>query len=460
MQTSTCPDRILLATAFLLVMGPAVLGQKDGIVVPSYVEKYDLCTRADLRYSRLLDRFLGDPATPEKWLLFRQIKKEMSSAVATALDAQTIADTVTTALQIEGQEAAKPIQDLVADCARVLHMDPPRVWIKQSPVVNASAGLLTEPHFLIIHSGLLELYEGRPQELRFVIGHELGHMKCDHLMGLAVGRKILDALSVINVLTIPEEYQRALPAIGLGRLFSWCREAEIGADRAGLLCCQDKDVAQQALMRMFHGLKFDSPWLDPQHKDFDPERVVAEFERWENEPLVKFILFLKRLGTTHPFIPQRIAAIRLWYGSGMPQGILARKENPKKPRVLRINEVSLSGLQENNETVNPYCCIYHEGMITQTLSTARGNPNPIWQDINHAIDWLPGQPIFIEVWSNDWDWTHPWRRDALLAEAAIFPKEGQTKYAVSMERNLIDRKTTLKPAMAEVTVQFMTVEKN
>lgn len=460
MQTSTGSRGIALATAFLLVMGPAVLGQKDGIVVPSYVEKYDLCTRLDLKYSSLLDRFWGEQATPENWFLFRQIKEKMCSAVATALDAKSIANTVTTALSVDGQEAAKPIQDLVADCARVLHMEPPRVWIKESPDVQAYVTVLEEPHFLVIHSGLLVLYENRPRELRFIVGHELGHLKCEHMRATAVGRAILEALGNIGVETIPEDVQGILPTIGLGYLLSWCREAEMSADRAGLLCCQDKDVAQQALMRLLHGLKADSPWLDPQHKDFDPERVVAEFERWENEPLVKCVLFLKRLGTTHPFIPQRIAAIRLWYGSGMPQGILARKENPKEPRVLRINEVSLSGLQENDETVNPYCYIYHEGMITHTLSTISGNPNPIWQDINHVIDWLPSQPIFIEVSSNDRVWTSPWRKNALLAEAAIFPKEGQTKYVVSMERNLADRKTTLKPAMAEVTVQFMTVEKN
>ena len=48
----------------------------------------------------------------------------------------------------------------------------------------------------------------------------------------------------------------------------------------------------------------------------------------------------------------------------------------------------------------------------------------------------------------------------MLAEAAIFPKDGQNKYVVTMERNLTERKTTLRPAMAEVTVQFMTIEKN
>jgi Zn-dependent protease with chaperone function len=271
MRTPRRSGGVVIAIAFLLTMGSVGFAQKDGIVIPSYVEKHDLCTRADLRYSRLLDRSLGDPATPEKWLLFRQIKKEMCSVVAAALDAPTIAETVTTALSIEGQEAAKPIQDLVADCARILHVDPPRVWIKQSPFVSAYVTLREEPAFLVIHSGLLELYEGRPQELRFVVGHELGHLKCDHLRALYVGRAIQKAIRKIDELTIPEAYQRILPPISLGCLLSWCREAEMSADRAGLLCCQDIDAAQQALMRALHGLKFDSPWLDPQHKDFDPE---------------------------------------------------------------------------------------------------------------------------------------------------------------------------------------------
>lgn len=460
MRAPTPLGIVLPLMGILLVLGPVVLGQEDGTMVPSYVDKYDLCTHADLRYLRLLDRFLGDAATPEKWLLFRQIKKKMCSAVATALDAKSIANTVTTALSIDGQEAAKPIRDLVADCARVLQMDPPRVWIKQSADVQAYVTLLEAPHFLVIHSALLELYEGRPQELRFIVGHELGHVKCGHLRATAVGWAIMVALGKIDVEAIPGDVHGMLPTIGLGYLLSWCREAEMSADRAGLLCCQDEDIAQQALMRLLHGLKSDSPWLDPQHKDFDPEKVVAEFERWENEPLVKCVLFLKRLGTSHPFIPQRIAALRMWCGSGMPQGILSRKGDPKEPRVLRINKVSLSGLQEDNERVNPYCHVYHEGMRIHTLSTVRRNPNPIWQDVNHAVDWLPGQPIFIEVWSKDKGWTKPWRGNALLAEAAVFPKDGQTKYVVSMERNLTDRKTTLKPTMAEVTVQFMTVEKN
>jgi hypothetical protein len=446
---------LLLSVAFLRARASANLTRKDGVVVPSYVSKYDLCTWRDLRYLRLLDRFLGDPGTPEKWLLFRQMKKEMYPAIANALDAPVIAETVTTAVSIGEHEASKPIRDLVADCARILHIDPPRVWLKQSPSVDAYVATLEEPHFLVIPSGLLELYEGRPRELRFVVGHELGHLKCDHLgprRVKEVAEAVKEALKKIDVVGLSAQIT---PTVGLAFLLSWCREADIGADRAGLLCCQDIDSAQQALVRRLHGLKFDSPWLDPQHKDFDPDRVVAEFEGWENEPLVKLRLFWKLRTASDPFIPDRIAAMRLWQRSGMLQGILARKEKPTEPSILTINEVSLSGLQENDETVNPYCYVYHEGVVLCKLSTATGNPSPMWPDVNQAVDdWQPGQPIFIEVWNSERAWSRPWRQDTLLAEAAIFPQDGQTEYLATMARDLIDRKTTLNSATAKVTVQF------
>ena len=103
-----------------------------------------------------------------------------------------------------------------------------------------------------------------------------------------------------------------LPSLGMGFFFTWCREAEISADRAGLLCCQDADAARQALLRLLHGLPADSPWIDPKHPEFDPAKVVASFRRWENEPFVKFWLTVRKLGAAHPFIPQRIASLTLW----------------------------------------------------------------------------------------------------------------------------------------------------
>ena len=82
------------------------------------------------------------------------------------------------------------------------------------------------------------------------------------------------AVQAINVAVVPDKYQAVLPTLGLGRLYTWCRESEISADRAGLLCCGEPKVAYQAIMRLQHGLNPDSPWIDPEAKDFDPEAVI------------------------------------------------------------------------------------------------------------------------------------------------------------------------------------------
>ena len=75
---------LVLGALFVLAVGvmqhPAV-AEDQHFRTPSYVSKYDFATRDDMRYLRLLDRFIGDSATPEKWRLFKQIKKKMIRAI-------------------------------------------------------------------------------------------------------------------------------------------------------------------------------------------------------------------------------------------------------------------------------------------------------------------------------------------------------------------------------------------
>jgi Zn-dependent protease with chaperone function len=453
MRTKKYHKPLFMLILCLLTNQLTIVSYGDELQYPSYLTRYDITTPGDAVYLHKLDRFLGDPRKPEDWLLFKQIKKEMGKKIAEILDARIITSTVTTAMSIEGQEAGKPIRDIVNDCSRILHMEPPQVWIKQSPLVNAYVTKLEEPHFLVIHSGLLELYEGKPEELRFIIGHELGHLKCEHLIAGTVGWAILEMLGRLDENAIPQDKNMLLPSIGLGFFLSWCRESEISADRAGFLCCQNREIAEQALLRLLHGLQFDSPWLDPVNKAFDPERVVNEFEHWENEPFVKFVLKLQRFGTSHPFIPDRIAALRLWDQKGMLNAIISRKGDAAPSKYLQIKSVSLSGLQEKDEKVNSYCNIFHENQKINQLSTLKNNQNPVWKDINQITEWRPGQPIFMEVWNSKLSLLP----DKIIGEVGIFPIEGQKSYVISLERNVLERKVNLKTPVAQIDLDFLEI---
>ena len=77
------------------------------------------------------------------------------------------------------------IFELVRDGSYVLDLpEVPDVFVIQSPLVNAMA-LGRDRPFIVITTGMVNLYD--PEELRWVVGHELGHV----LSGHAVYRTML-----------------------------------------------------------------------------------------------------------------------------------------------------------------------------------------------------------------------------------------------------------------------------
>src|SRR6202020_2880698 len=88
-----------------------------------------------------------------------------------------------------------------------------------------------------------------PEELRAVVGHELGHI----LSGHAVYRTMLLYLVALaaRIAWMPIGYL-GLKAIIWG-LEEWFRKSELSCDRAGLLAGQDVEAARRSLMKLAGG---------------------------------------------------------------------------------------------------------------------------------------------------------------------------------------------------------------
>jgi len=70
------------------------------------------------------------------------------------------------------------IHELVRDGSYILDLpEVPEVFVVQSPLVNAMA-LGRDKPFIVITTGMVNLYD--PEELRWVVGHELGHILSGH----------------------------------------------------------------------------------------------------------------------------------------------------------------------------------------------------------------------------------------------------------------------------------------
>jgi Zn-dependent protease with chaperone function len=201
------------------------------------------------------------------------------------------------------------IYELVRDGCYILDMpEVPEVFVMQSPIVNAFALGKDQP-FIVITTGLVNLHD--TEELRWVIGHELGHV----LSGHAVYRTMLLFLMNLaaRIAWMPIGY------IGLRGIIwgleEWFRKSELSCDRAGLLAGQDIDAARRALMKLAGG---------SQLSELNPDAFREQAHEYDAVPDVRdsLLKLLQLQGTTHPFAVIRFAEIDRWATNGDYERIL------------------------------------------------------------------------------------------------------------------------------------------
>jgi Zn-dependent protease with chaperone function len=201
------------------------------------------------------------------------------------------------------------IHALVRDGSYILDLpDVPEVYVMQSPLVNAMAIGRDKP-FIVITTGMVNLHD--EEELRWVVGHELGHI----LSGHAVYRTMLLILIRLSlrIAWMPIGYL-GLRAIIWG-LEEWFRKSELSCDRAGLLAGQDVDAARRALMKLAGGAQL---------SELNPDAFREQAHEYDAVPdLRDSVLKLMQLtGNTHPFAVVRFAELDHWAVNGDYERIL------------------------------------------------------------------------------------------------------------------------------------------
>ena len=124
----------------------------------------------------------------------------------------------------------------------------PLIYVSQNPVVNAYSLGQQQP-YIVLNAGLLDMSD--EIELRTVIAHELGHIKCEHSLLIQMAMWAMSAASLFGELTL-----------GLGNIittglifafYEWRRKAELSADRAALLVIDDTETIFIMMIQMAGG---------------------------------------------------------------------------------------------------------------------------------------------------------------------------------------------------------------
>jgi Zn-dependent protease with chaperone function len=213
-----------------------------------------------------------------------------------------------------GPKQFPSIHALAQECAKTLDVQVPQIYIANNPTVNAYTFGTDEESFIVIHSQLVDHFT--TEELRFVIGHETGHVQNKHVIYNTVLLLMTQTIGIfVKWILMPADVA----------LRAWYRRAEITSDRAGLLCCKDVDVASRTFLKMACGSQ-------KLYQELDVEEYLLQHEEGQSG-----IGKVTEAFATHPYLPKRVLALRAFAESelyrtaaGVGEGGLPMEDVDKK----------------------------------------------------------------------------------------------------------------------------------
>ncbi|GAC1427411.1 MAG: M48 family metallopeptidase [Ktedonobacteraceae bacterium] len=219
-----------------------------------------------------------------------------------------------------GPQQIPALYNMLREGCAILDMPEPELYVSQRSDVNAFTFGHTKP-YIVVYAGLLEMM--KDDEVMAVIAHELGHVKCGH---------VLYTMMVSQIDVLIGGIGHFIPAIGqligLGMqlaietaLVNWLRRAELTGDRASLLVMQDPKPCISMLAKLAGGTSKITYQLNP-------EEFLTQARQYKEEGdsgvVNRFYQFLANASKgTHPFAVERAHYLNEWIDSTEYDQILA-----------------------------------------------------------------------------------------------------------------------------------------
>ncbi|WP_434440139.1 M48 family metallopeptidase [Lentzea sp. E54] len=194
----------------------------------------------------------------------------------------------------------------------------PELFVERSSQAYAYTYGIDKP-FIVISTGSVDLLDH--ESLRFLIGHETGHVMSGHALYNTLLRRLIDLTTSFAWVPAGAIAMRAV----IAALREWQRKTELSCDRAGLLACQDP----QAALRTHLALAGDVGG------QVDIASFLAQAKEYEEVEDIRDSI-LKLLHTehrSHPLVVVRAAELQRWSASEEYREILtgtyARREDDR-----------------------------------------------------------------------------------------------------------------------------------
>lgn len=204
---------------------------------------------------------------------------------------------------------------MLVEACEILDMPTPELYVSNNPFTNAFAGGVERP-YIVLRSSIVDAMDD--EQLLGVIGHELGHIKAEHVLLRSVAYTLLPFLHTLG----SQIFGMQVATFALQTAFyEWIRQSEFTADRAGLLVTQDLHVSITSEMILAGG---PNRFSEEMSKDAFMDQARAYQDA---EPLDQFgkvlVWMLENRFYTHPMPVARAQQLERWVHSGAYDRILS-----------------------------------------------------------------------------------------------------------------------------------------
>ncbi len=194
-----------------------------------------------------------------------------------------------TAIKVTPRQFPK-IAKLAERCADTLRIPLPTLYVSPNiGSLNAHTFGTAEDPYIVINAALIDHFT--ETELLDVIGHECGHIQNNHVVYMTTLHFLTHAANAFLRWSVR-------PAVLA--LNGWARRAEVTCDRAGLICTRDLDASIGCLVKLALG-------SHKLYSDVNLDEYLAQLDEAQ-----KGVGRFDELTRRHPYLPKRVAALRLF----------------------------------------------------------------------------------------------------------------------------------------------------